>query len=218
MRFLMVMLVAAACGAPESEWVERSDDFAVDEVAPSPIVMDLTVDPFVTGGTTDLFVTGATPHTRVWFFASQALGAGPCRAHTCLDIVRVSNLGNVRADANGDASLSVAVPAFLAEGDVVLFQTAQIRGAAGTSQVVRSIVGSDVCPTVDPNDPLAARFEGVHFDNMCVQDSDCMVGGGCSGEVCAAVPAFSTCEGLPYLPQGDCMCVNNECLWADVCP
>lgn len=66
--------------------------------------------------------------------------------------------------------------------------------------------------SVDPNDPYYDRFEGIGFDNACLNDSDAMVGG-CSGEVCAVEPVFTTCELLPYLPPGNCTCNDGTAEW-----
>ena len=66
---------------------------------------------------------------------------------------------------------------------------------------------------VDPSDRYYDRFEGTHLDNSCDSDSDCIVGG-CSGEVCAAEGAFTTCEGLSSQPSGSCGCVEGQCIWA----
>lgn len=74
--------------------------------------------------------------------------------------------------------------------------------------------GDDRCaPAVDPMDPFYERFEGISSANSCETDDDCVVGG-CSGEVCAAQPAVTTCELLPYKPAGGCLCVEGICQWA----
>jgi hypothetical protein len=66
--------------------------------------------------------------------------------------------------------------------------------------------------TVPITAALYNRFEGIGYDNACANDGECVVGG-CSAEVCAAEPAITTCEGLPYRPRGDCMCLGGECVW-----
>lgn len=72
----------------------------------------------------------------------------------------------------------------------------------------------DCKPTVSPVDPYYERFEGTSYDNGCETDEDCVVGG-CSGEVCASEPAITTCEVLPYRPEGGCLCVEGACRWTD---
>jgi eight-cysteine-cluster-containing protein len=67
-------------------------------------------------------------------------------------------------------------------------------------------------PTVSPRDRYYERFEGIGLANRCATDADCVVGG-CSSEVCAAEGAATTCEGLPYGPEGGCGCVAGECVW-----
>ena len=70
--------------------------------------------------------------------------------------------------------------------------------------------------TVNPEDTYYERFEGISIDNSCETDEDCIVGG-CSGEVCAAEPGITTCEVLPYQPEGGCLCIEGACQWT-VCP
>ena len=72
--------------------------------------------------------------------------------------------------------------------------------------------------TVDPADPYFARFEGIGAENACMYDADCVIGG-CSGEVCAAETVYTTCELLPYSPEGACGCIGGECWWhvAEAC-
>ena len=69
---------------------------------------------------------------------------------------------------------------------------------------------------MDTDDPYYDRFEGISFDNSCDIDEDCMIGG-CSSEICAAESIGSTCEELPYKPDGGCLCVDGVCQWT-VCP
>ncbi|MDT8366835.1 MAG: CHRD domain-containing protein [bacterium] len=70
--------------------------------------------------------------------------------------------------------------------------------------------------TVNPEDPYLERFEGIGFDNSCETNEDGIVGG-CSLEICAAESLGSTCEELPYQPEGGCLCVDGVCQWS-VCP
>jgi eight-cysteine-cluster-containing protein len=70
----------------------------------------------------------------------------------------------------------------------------------------------DCEPAVDTDDPYYERFEGISLDNSCETDDDCIVEG-CSSEVCAAEPAITTCESLPYQPEGGCLCVEGVCQW-----
>ena len=67
-------------------------------------------------------------------------------------------------------------------------------------------------PSVPREDPLYDRFEGTASANRCETSADCMVGG-CSGEVCAAENVYTTCELLPYGPEGGCGCVEGQCVW-----
>ena len=68
-------------------------------------------------------------------------------------------------------------------------------------------------PAVFPGSLYYDRFEGTYLDNACADDADCFTGG-CSGEVCSADPgAITTCEGLPFGPQGTCGCVDGTCIW-----
>jgi len=93
----------------------------------------------------------------------------------------------------------------------------QSNGACGwtTNSAYDQCVDDCQCgPTVDPSNAYYGRFEGIGFQNSCATDADCMVGG-CSGEVCAAEPVFSTCEVLPTMPNGSCGCHNGQCVWND---
>jgi eight-cysteine-cluster-containing protein len=65
-------------------------------------------------------------------------------------------------------------------------------------------------------EPLFARYEAIGQANDCRNDSQCVMGG-CSSEVCAAVPVVTTCEVVPT-PQRDfgcraCGCVQGTCRW-----
>jgi eight-cysteine-cluster-containing protein len=66
--------------------------------------------------------------------------------------------------------------------------------------------------TVSPDDPYYDRFEGNSYGNSCETDEDCIVSG-CSSEVCAAESVATTCEALPYQPEGGCLCVEGVCQW-----
>lgn len=69
-------------------------------------------------------------------------------------------------------------------------------------------------PSLDPSDDHYDRFEGTAFDNTCITDADCIVGG-CGDEVCAAEAVATTCEAF-YVPElGSCGCHQGECLWLD---
>jgi eight-cysteine-cluster-containing protein len=80
------------------------------------------------------------------------------------------------------------------------------------------VIGSpEQCPrwaTVSPVDLYYSRFEGLFddFDNTCLTDADAFASG-CSGEVCASEPVITTCEALPYQPEGQCLCINGEAQW-----
>jgi eight-cysteine-cluster-containing protein len=74
-------------------------------------------------------------------------------------------------------------------------------------------VGCDAeAPTVGEGGPNYERFEGIAWDNECVSDLDCSPSG-CSGEVCAAEEAITTCEVVANLPTGTCQCYVDECKW-----
>ena len=73
------------------------------------------------------------------------------------------------------------------------------------------------CPELDKTVANYDRFEGTGFSNDCKSDADCHVGG-CSSEVCAAEEVITTCDALPWTPQGACGCLNGQCLWHEKCP
>jgi eight-cysteine-cluster-containing protein len=72
----------------------------------------------------------------------------------------------------------------------------------------------DRAPAVAKDHPLYDRVEGTSFENACEGDGNC-VASGCSGEICSAEQANSTCE-FPEggFPKGDaCGCVSGQCIW-----
>lgn len=195
---------------------DQPADFAVDEAPPTPIYM--TLGGIVAGGDADIEVTGARPGRTIYIVAGLSLGQGPCTPHACSDVQGAVLIATPRVDSSGIARATVAVPPNVLEGDEVFMQAALVnRNATSMSPVVSAIVTGDACPTVDRLDPYYDRFEGTFVNNACNDDADCAPSG-CSNEVCAADPTFTTCEVLPYLPTGDCGCVANVCVWNDVCP
>jgi hypothetical protein len=96
----------------------------------------VTVTP---GATLNLTVTGARPRARVWWFVSTAgAGNGPCvpAVGLCLDIVTPIQIGDLRADAQGRASLSLTVPDTLPAGLPVVLQAAWIGGGTAAASNV----------------------------------------------------------------------------------
>jgi cytochrome c peroxidase len=99
----------------------------------------LTVAPMVLGEASSMTATGAPEGANVLFFASVAgEGTGMCAPNTdvCLDITQVIQLGAATADAAGDATLDLVVPATLADGTDVWFQAAYVTGGDGESSNV----------------------------------------------------------------------------------
>ncbi len=214
MRILLPLLLLAACDA-EGE----GSLLAADQVAPAG-AMELTVSAVVPGDVVSLSVSGAVPGSSVYFMGDTTRGQGPCIRNICLGIPNPRVLGIRPANRRGVAQMSLTAPSSLVPGSLTVFQAASIDGTpASTSDLVAQIVGSASCPTVDPSNSYYGRFEGLGLDNSCRSDLDCVVGG-CSGEVCAAESAFTTCEFIPNGPTGSCGCVNNVCVWNDpaACP
>ena len=99
-----------------------------------------TTNSWVPGATADLSVTGAAPGESIYFaVTAQGTGMGPCPAGLgghCLDLLSPILLGDVTADANGIAEMSVALPANLALGTVLDFQAIAVRGFGGVDSVL----------------------------------------------------------------------------------
>lgn len=213
MRSLLILAAAlAACDAP-------APDPSTLSVAPPPGTFDLVASPLSTGAPFTLSSRGAVSGARLVFFAGLNAGPGPCAGALCADLTQPFLLGTALSDAAGEASLALPrVPLAIPVGTTVYFQAVELGPVRAKSPLYQDVVGPAAdCPAVDPNDSYYGRFEGISFDNTCTTSADCVVGG-CSGEVCAAEGAFTTCELLPYLPGGDCGCVNNTCVWATACP
>lgn len=127
-------------------------------------------------------------------------------------------------DADGDGQCDEDDPTCNADGSVLTCRRVAPSCPRGTVPEVREGCYTDRCvtwaecadcearPTVPADDPLYDRFEGTGFANRCATDADCVVGG-CSGEVCAAESVATTCELLPYGPEGGCGCVDGQCVW-----
>jgi eight-cysteine-cluster-containing protein len=181
--------------------------------------MSLTLQNFSEGGTYTLRASGVAPNEQVRFIASRTVGDGPCAGTTCADLVSPQTLGTANASLMGIAELQRPTPSSFATGEYLLFQAVVVDPVAGyVSPVVLGMVEDPTCLTVSPTDGYYDRFEGTAGDNTCVVDRDCVVGG-CSAEICAATLMPSTCELLPYLPSGDCGCVQGVCVWNDgTCP
>jgi eight-cysteine-cluster-containing protein len=67
---------------------------------------------------------------------------------------------------------------------------------------------------VSADHPLFDRLEGDELEGECKTDSECKKGG-CSGEVCAATSAVTTCEVLPirFPEDARCGCTEGLCRW-----
>jgi eight-cysteine-cluster-containing protein len=147
-------------------------------------------------------------------------GAGDCREGllcgldgTCQAVGTDASAGTDAAgggtDAAGGSDAAAATDA--AGGSDAAPGTDAATGTDATP--TGTDAGGGVCMgSVDVTDPYYDRFEGDSYENGCLTDSACFVGG-CSGEVCAAETAITTCEALPYLPAGTCSCLMGICTW-----
>lgn len=87
------------------------------------------------GDVVELVVTGAQPGDEIWFVFGRSEGRGRCLPALrgdCLDVRRASPLGQVIADANGQAILSTTVPATAPLDLTVYLQAVAFRGRAHT--------------------------------------------------------------------------------------
>jgi hypothetical protein len=91
------------------------------------------------GQALNLRVERAEPNAMVIFFVStNGPGAGPCYAPAgiCLDVLGPRVIGRVAANANGQAPISVPVPANVPAGTRVAFQAAWVGGGTGDTTEV----------------------------------------------------------------------------------
>lgn len=92
-------------------------------------------------------------------------------------------------------------------------QPSEAVASAGSAPVVPSPDARGRSAAVDRADPLYARVEGTAFKNACRRDAECFKSG-CSGEICSAEQANSTCEVRPWPQRGAvCGCVSGTCIW-----
>lgn len=138
MRRALPLLAVAAC-ADESLVF---DSLATD-AAPPPLV--LNVSPVIPGHDLVLEADGAPPGTFVSFARGTGQGqtCPPQLAPECLSIANAALIGFNRADANGHAELTVAVPTAARVGSSVPFQAAIGQGGPFVSNVVIRRVTSE---------------------------------------------------------------------------
>ena len=109
-----------------------------------PDELDLALSPAVQGGNLTWTVTGANANETIYLIMSLGgLGAGPCPPvlnGDCLDITAPAGLLPVQtADASGNATLTLPVPAVTNVDDVAYFQAVALRpGGAVTSEIRRT--------------------------------------------------------------------------------
>jgi hypothetical protein len=125
----------------------------VDQAPPAPVSLSLWVDPVVRGEATRFTVTGAAPGQTVHLGGSVAgPGVGPCVRSVCLDLASPVRLGTAVAGADGQAVVSLTIPAGLAPDEVSLQAVAW--GPDSASQVVTVDV-------VDPGEDAATLLAGA---------------------------------------------------------
>jgi hypothetical protein len=167
----VLLLVLVSCGVEEDLGDPRPFDAVLPTVSSLPrtqaaLPLPLTVEPLVAGWDVRLRVNGADPGDTVWFGRGAAPGAGPCipSLGVCLGIEGpVDLLGTATADASGEASLLLRLPARLPLVDVHLQAVAGGGGVAQLSEVVTAPVveaaedldGDGWCGGAACLDPLA---------------------------------------------------------------
>lgn len=94
-------------------------------------------DLLIIGARARIAVTGATPGDRVYFGASETLGAGPCFGPACAGIDPVTLLGSAVANGQGHALIQLMLPddGSLAPGPQLL-QALQVGAAPSASEVL----------------------------------------------------------------------------------
>jgi eight-cysteine-cluster-containing protein len=219
MRCLFLLCLAACAGQADPIDVDVAWSPQHASVAAAP-GLDLTVEPLAPGAASVITVEGALPGMEVYLARGSSTGVGPCPdalGGLCLDILSPKLIDVLTADVSGTAVKVLWLPEHVADGTRVYFQAAMPNGPeSAVSDTVGITVEVECRTTVDPSDFYYDRFEGTHLRNDCLTDRDCVVGG-CSAEICAAEGGVSTCEGLPYGPEGSCGCVDLQCQWAEGC-
>jgi len=111
--------------------------------------LELSVSQLSPGSEATWTATGAEPGERVRIFATTSgLGAGPCPAPLgglCLDLLTpIRSLGTATADANGTASLTLALPDSFPVGETVQSQAVILRGDGGNDSIKSEAFDSEV--------------------------------------------------------------------------
>jgi hypothetical protein len=225
MRLIAPLLLAACAGAPEAPALP-------DTAVPPPLVLD--TPELYTGQRTTLEVTGANPGDRVFFLGStNGFGPGPCPAALgglCLDIANARPLGSAIANASGEASLTLRVPAAVPPNSLIWLQAAVPAGANSyKSFYALAEVLDPACPAIISD--FQAEADAIR---SCTTASECgqVLSGtscGCTRDWVARTNADPTdfydllnqagsC-GFGLISTCDCPpangfdCVNNTCTW-----
>ena len=185
MRILLPLL-ALACGQPDAVLATDPALHSVDDQAPPPLPMSLTLqltDPLVPGAPVRINVTGATPNRTIQLVWSNGLIApGPCPPQlggACMSISQgVSGLQLIplRTNAAGAATLNSVLPPTLRPGSRLAFQAVDPSVPAGSAPVERVIAAPACADDVweDNDAPGTATINPAlpTFANACEADLD----------------------------------------------
>lgn len=153
MRILLPLL-ALACGQPDAVLATDPALSFVDDQAPPPLPMTLSLqltDPLVPGAPVRINVTGATPNRTIQLVWSNGLiGPGPCPPQlggACMSITQgISGLQLIplRTNAAGAATLNSVLPPTLRPGSRLAFQAVDPATPAGSAPVER-VIAAPAC-------------------------------------------------------------------------
>ncbi|HMV70250.1 MAG TPA: hypothetical protein PKA64_25645, partial [Myxococcota bacterium] len=169
---LLVALAVAGC-APSDGAVDPFAALTPDGRMPTPsLTLSVSAGEAVPGSQVTFSVTGAADSEPVYFGRAGAEGSGPCLAVAgglCLDITgNLKLMGVVYADASGDASLTITLPAGAPVGQTLASQAIVIRGLRGVASVKSNATAVDIVsdiygctnPAASNYDPAATADDG----------------------------------------------------------
>jgi hypothetical protein len=164
-RLPVALALAAwtACAAPVDPWdaIDESEalGFLPGDFVPPPGSLEVAVTPIVPGQPATWTITGGYPGDTVYLLRSpNSVGQGPCHRvlGACLTIrAPFARQATLTLDSNGEASVTLQVPAHITPGRSFAFQ------AFSPTSVLLS---APKLVVVDPADGLAAHIQVVDAD------------------------------------------------------
>lgn len=177
-RLPVALALAAwtACAAPVDSWDAIDESAALGflpgDFVPPPGSLEIAVTPIVPGQPATWTITGGYPGDTVYLLRSpNSVGQGPCHRvlGACLTIrAPFARQATLTLDSNGEASVTLQVPAHITPGRSFAFQ------AFSPTSVLLS---APKLVVVDPADGLAAHIQVVDADGRPVPGAAVTVDG-----------------------------------------